>query len=48
MTEFQYPEGGFKLELKNYKTEIDLINYMLCYGELYFVNRNFLVLSENF
>ena len=40
-TEFQEPRD-FKLELKHFENEIDLINFMITFGELYFVNLNFL------
>ena len=40
-TEFQEPRD-FKLELKYFADEIELINYMVTYGELYFINSNFL------
>lgn len=41
MTEFQNPDE-FKLQLKMFKTEIDLASYLFCYGELYFINENFI------
>ena len=40
-SEFQWPIK-YKVPLKNYKTETNLIDYMVTYGELYFVNTNFL------
>ncbi len=41
ITEFENP-GGYLLQLKHFKDEIELANYMLTMGELYFVNLNFL------
>jgi hypothetical protein len=40
MTEFQDPKG-FLLNLKYFSNEIDMINFMITYGELYFINSNF-------
>ena len=40
-TEFQKPIT-FKLDLNHFSNEIELINYVVTYGELYFVNSNFL------
>ena len=40
-TEFQEPVD-FRIELKQYKTELNLIDFMVTYGELYFLNKNFL------
>ena len=40
-TEFQEPIT-FKLDLKHFSNEIELINYMITFGELYFINANFL------
>jgi len=41
MTEWQL-ENGFLLNIKEYKNEINLSNFILTIGELYFVNENFL------
>ena len=41
MTEFQNEEG-FLLQLKYFGNEINLAQFMFNYGELYFVNKNFL------
>ena len=41
-TEFQEPKT-FNLNLKYFSNEIHLINFMVTYGELYFVNSNFLI-----
>lgn len=40
-TEFQYPRR-YKLPLDLFNSEIELINHLITYGELYFVNENFL------
>jgi len=40
-TEFQSPKS-YKLDLNYFDDEIDLINFMLTHGELYFLNINFL------
>ena len=40
-SEFQEPIS-YSVPLKEFKTEIKLIDYMVTYGELYFVNTNFL------
>jgi hypothetical protein len=34
--------GGFSLDIKLFKNEIDIATYMFIYGELYFINENFL------
>ena len=41
MTEFQNP-NSFKLEIKEFESELELSLKMLATGELYFINRNFL------
>ncbi len=41
LTEFQNP-SKFKLEMKEFKTELDLAFKMFSTGELYFINKNFL------
>lgn len=41
LTEFQYPKE-WNLNLKMFKNEIDLAEYMFLSGELYFININFL------
>ena len=41
MTEFQNNDG-FLLQLKSFKNEINLAQFMFNYGELYFINKNFL------
>ena len=41
ITEFQNEEG-FLLQLKYFGNEISLAKFMFNYGELYFVNKNFL------
>lgn len=41
LTEFQNPKG-YSLDLKLFKSEINLANFMFTYGELYFVNKKFL------
>ena len=40
LTEWQV--DGFKLELKKFQNEIELAKWLFTYGELYFVNINFL------
>ena len=40
-TEFQHHKI-FKLDLEPFENEIVLINYVITYGELYFLNKNFL------
>ena len=42
-TEFQLPKS-YKLDLNLFDDEIDLINYVVTHGELYFINFNFLVI----
>jgi hypothetical protein len=42
ITEFHHPKG-FKLNLKPFKNDLNLAEYMFVTGELYFVNINFLV-----
>jgi FkbM family methyltransferase len=46
ITEFHNP-NGFKLELKPFKNEMNLAEFMFVTGELYFVNINFVMLFEN-
>jgi len=41
MSEFQNP-NLFKLEMKEYESELELALKMFTTGELYFINRNFL------
>ena len=41
-TEFQNHKN-FKLDLSEFESEIELINFMITYGELYFLNENFLL-----
>ena len=41
MTEWQLEEG-FSINIKEFKNEINLSNFLLTIGELYFVNQNFL------
>jgi hypothetical protein len=41
LTEFTDPDG-FKLELKQFKNELHLAEFMFINGEFYFLNRNFL------
>jgi len=41
MTEWQL-EDGYLLDIKEFKNEINLINFLLTIGEFYFVNQNFL------
>ncbi|RMZ98987.1 methyltransferase 24, partial [Brachionus plicatilis] len=41
LTEFQSPKG-WKLEIKQFKNELNLAEFMFTTGELYFVNINFL------
>jgi len=40
-TEFQLHEE-FQLDLEPFENEIVLMNYVISYGELYFLNKNFL------
>ncbi len=40
-TEFQNHKH-FRLSLEEFENEIELINFMVTYGELYFLNKNFL------
>ncbi len=40
-TEFQEPRT-YKIPTSDYPSEIDLIKYMVTFGELYFVNKNFI------
>ena len=42
ITEFQNEDEGFLLQVKYFKNEINLANFMFFYGELYFINKNFL------
>jgi len=42
MTEFQNPQSEFKLNMKEFETELELTLKMFVSGELYFINRNFL------
>lgn len=35
-------DGGFQLDIKKFANEIDIASYMYLYGELSFVNRNYL------
>ena len=42
ITEFQNEDEGYLLQLKHFKNEINLANFMFFYGELYFINQNFL------
>ena len=39
-TEFQ-ANKQFKLDLKDFKNDLELIDYIVTYGELYFLNENF-------
>ena len=41
-TEFQEPIVH-KIDLKEWKSELEIIDFMVTYGELYFINKNFLV-----
>jgi len=41
VTEFQ-DHKNYKLDLNEFENEIDLVNFMFIYGELYFVNKKFL------
>ena len=40
-TEFQEPKN-FAIDLKNYRDENDLIDYLVTFGEMSFINANFL------
>ena len=41
LTEFQ--SKNFKLDLSNYKNELELMGYLMSIGELYFFNKNYLI-----
>ena len=43
LAEFQPPPHNYKVNLNEYRDELDLVDYMVTFGELYFLNRNFLV-----
>jgi hypothetical protein len=42
LSETEWQTKGFQLPLANFKNEVDLARYLFLYGELYFVNFNFL------